>query len=66
MIFFSIYFYIYVYVLDGMKSCYVNMILMLCKYMFICFFLRYYLLLGFINIVFMYNLRFIVVYDVCD
>lgn len=57
---------LYIHVLDGMKSCYVNMILMLCKYMFTCLFLRYHLSLSPTNIVLMYNLRFIVVYDVCD
>lgn len=65
-IFLSTYPYIHVHVLDGMKSCYVNMILMLCKYMFTCLFLRYHLSLGPTNIVLMYNLTFIVVYDVCD
>lgn len=57
---------LYIHVLDGMKSCYVNMILMLCKYMFTCLFLRYHLSLGPTNIVLMYNLTFIVVYDVGD
>lgn len=65
-IFLNAYPYIHVHVLDGMKSCYVNMILMLCKYMFTCLFLRYHLSLGPTNIVLMYNLTFIVVYDVCD
>lgn len=65
-IFLSTYPYIHVHVLDGMKSCYVNMILMLCKYMFTCLFLRYHLSLGPTNIVLMYNLTFIVVYDVGD
>lgn len=66
MIFLSAYPYIHVHVLDGLKSCYVNMILMLCKYMFTCLFLRYHLSLGPTNIVLVYNLTFIVVYDVGD